>query len=107
MTLEQMLTLTDASVKNEQSEEVKISWIREVEGRILSEIHRVPLEDITLPQSNDVELVLPESYARVYLLYITAMIEFTKGNYSAYEQIYHEFESALAMYAKYYIRNRK
>ena len=35
MTLEQMLTLTDASVKNEQSEEVKISWIREVEGRIL------------------------------------------------------------------------
>ena len=106
MTLEQLLTLVDASKPNEQSDEVKISWIRDVEGRVLSEIHGIPMDKISLPNSDGDILTLPETYARVYVLYIAAMIEFFSKNYTGYTHLAREFESALAMYARYFIRTR-
>ena len=106
MTVEQLLTLVDASNPNEQTDEAKIAWIRDVEGRVLSEIHGIPLESIKLPEGSDDVLALPEAYTRIYVLYITAMIEFYSKNYSGYTHFATEFETALSMYAKYFIRNR-
>ena len=107
MTVGQLLTLIDCSQKNDQPDEVKIMWIRDVEGRVLSEIHGIPLEKVLLPQGENDVLTLPESYTRVYLLYVAAMIEFFGGNSLAYTRLHAEFEAALAMYARYFIRNRK
>lgn len=106
MTVEQLLTLVDASKPNEQPDEAKIAWIRDVEGRVLSEIHGIPLENIKLPEGNDDILALPEAYTKIYVLYIMAMIEFYSKSYTGYSRFAAEFEAALSMYAKYFIRNR-
>lgn len=106
MTVGKILELFDSFKSNELCDSVKIGWISDVEGRILCEIHKMPPEAAVLPKGSEDNLTLPESYARVYLLYIAAMAEFVGGNYDAYTKINGEFESALAMYARYYIRNR-
>lgn len=107
MTLEKLLTLVDATKQNDLSDEVKIRWVCDVEGRVLSEIHKIDPDEIRLPQNMNDVLAIPECYARVYLLYLSAMIEFSNGNYAAYERINRELESAIAMYARYFIRSRR
>lgn len=107
MTVEQLLTLVDATKENDLPDDVKITWIRDVEGRVLSEIHRMPIEEIRLPECVDDVLTLPESYARAYLLYVIAMIELSNGSYTGHQKIMQEYESSVKMYARYYIRNRK
>lgn len=107
MTVGKILELFDSYKSNELCDSVKIGWMSDVEGRILCEIHKMPQDAIVLPNGSEDDLALPESYARVYLLYMAAMTEFVNGNYDAYIKINGEFESALAMYARYYIRNRK
>ena len=106
MTVGKILELFDSFKSNELCDSVKIGWISDVEGRILCEIHNIPFEKVILPKGSEDSLTLPEIYARVYLLYMAAMAEFVNGDYSAYTKINGEFESALAMYARYYIRNR-
>jgi hypothetical protein len=104
--VEQILALADEMKSNSLSDSVKIGWIADVEGRILTEIHKKMPEHTSLPKRSDDQLTLPEVYARVYLLYITAMIAFVEGDYSAFSRINAEFESALAAYARWFIRNR-
>ena len=106
MTVGQLLSLIDATIENEHTDEVKIAWIRDVDGRVLSEIHRVPQEKISLPKSESDVLALPDSYVRAYMLYVRAMIEFFNGTYNGYTNRYREYESTLSMYAKHFIRNR-
>ena len=107
MTVEQHLTVVDATIQNKFSDDVKINWIREVDGRVLSELHRVPTDEIKLPESSDDKLALPDSYSRIYLLYIAAMNQFFSGKYTGYSHGLREYESALSMYAKSLIRNRQ
>ena len=107
MTVDKLLLLIDGVKKNEQSDEIKICWIADVEGRVLSEIHGIPVEEIALPESNEDVLAVPEAYGRVYLLYVLSMIALAEGDLEAYGQLSKDFESALAMYARYYIRTRR
>ena len=106
MTVEKILISADAQTPNVLGEEVKIGWICDVEGRILTEIYKKDAANITLPTSGDHNLTLPETYSRVYLLYLSAMIEFSKGNYEAFSEINREFEKAFSAYAAYFIKNR-
>lgn len=106
MTVEKILVLADAQTPNELGDEVKIGWICDVEGRILTEIHKKQANSFVLPMGGGDCLVLPDPYAKIYLLYISAMVEFSKGNYDAFTRINAEFEKAFNAYAKYFIRNR-
>ncbi len=107
MTVGKILELIDSMKSNTLSDLVKIGWIADVEGRVLCEIHKISPENAVLPKGSDDVLTLPETYARVYLLYIAAMIEFSNGDYVAFSRINAEFESAIAMYSRWYIRNRR
>ena len=107
MTVEKILILTDSQTPNELSEEVKIGWICDVEGRILTEIYKRDADKLSLPRKGSDILTLPDAYAKIYLLYISAMVEFSKGNYGAFSQINAEFERNLAIFARYYIRQRR
>ena len=106
MTVENLLATVDAMNPNEICDDVKIRWICDVEGMILTEIHKKRAEEIALPKSGCDNLTLPEAFASVYLLYISSMVEFSKGNYEAFIRINGEFVRAFSAYARYYIRNR-
>ena len=106
MTVENVLGFFDSFKSNEIPDFVKIGWLAEIDGRILCEIHKMDKNTVMLPKGSSDALVLPEGYARVYQLYLGAMTELAQGNFDAYKSFRDEFESALATYAKYYIRNR-
>lgn len=106
MTVGQLLSLIDSAIENTYPDEVKIQWMRDVDGRVLSDIHNIPPDKIKLPQGETDTLALPDSYSKAYMLYIRAMIDFFNGVYTGYTNRYREYESTLSMYAKYCIRNR-
>lgn len=106
MTVEKILEQFDAAKSNELGDSVKIGWLAEVEGRILCQILGKSPDEVTLPKGSGDTLALPESFSRVYLLYLAAMIELYGGDHSAYATINREFEEELSSYAKYLIRNR-
>ena len=107
MTVEKLLELVDSTRSNELCDDVKLRWIADIEGRVLCEIHKIAPKDVKLPLGGDDILTVPDPYADLYLLYMTAMIEFTAGNYAAYSNISREFENSLARYARQVIRTRK
>lgn len=96
----------DDFMDNKFRDFVKIAWIGDVDGRVLSEIHKIAPESIELPKRSDDEVALHEMYKRIYLLYMTAMAKLSAGETQAYSEIFGEFEAALAIYAKNYIRSR-
>ena len=96
----------DDFTENKIRDFVKIAWIGDVDGRVLSEIHKMSPESIKLPKRSDDEVALHEMYKRIYLLYMTAMAKLSAGETKAYSEIFGEFESALSIYAKNYIRTR-
>lgn len=106
MTVEKLLATVDAVKPNEVCDDVKIRWIGDIEGRVLCEIHKQPPESVRLPESDTAELTVPDAYARVYVLYLAAMLEFTAGNYGAYSELSAEAEAAFTLYAKHCIRSR-
>ena len=106
MTVGKILEAFEAFKKNDFTDQIKIGWIGDVEGRVLCEIHKMSPEAVTLPKGSGDTLTVPESYSRVYLLYIAAMSELSLGHNEAYLQLFSEFEAAMSMYAKHYIRTR-
>ncbi len=106
MTVENLLATVDAMKPNEICDDVKIRWIGDIEGRVLCEIYKQSPESVKLPESENDKLTVPDAYARVYVLYLAAMIEFTAGNYGEYTKLSAEAEAAFTLYAKHYIRNR-
>lgn len=106
MTVEKILEAFDAFKENNFSDQVKIAWLCDVEGRVLCEIQKMSPDSVTLPKGSDDILAVPESYSRVYLLYLAAMAELSRGHNDAYAVLFREFEAALSVYAKYYIRTR-
>ena len=105
MTVREMLDVIDSTVHNEVEDALKVRWIKDVEGRVLCEIGKRPPEELKEVLSEDDVLSVPEAYARVYLLFAVSMIEFSKGNYDGYARLTAEFERALELYARWYIRN--
>ena len=106
MTVEKILEQFDALKSNQLSDTVKIGWLAEVEGRVLCQILGRSPEDVTLPKGSEDALTLPESFSRVYLLYLAAMTELFGGDHKAYDTIKREFEEEFSSYSKYIIKNR-
>ena len=106
MTVGKILEAFDDFKNNDFSDQVKIAWIGDVEGRVLCEIHKMSPHEVVLPKGSNDALTVPESYSRVYLLYLSSMAELSLGHNEAYSQLFREFEAALSIYAKHYIRTR-
>ena len=98
--------MADSQLPNEQSDEIKMGWLRAVEGRVQTDIYKMKAESVKLPEGGDDNLTLPDTHADVYLFYLLAMLEMTRGNYAAFATLDKRFEKALSAYAGYYLRNR-
>ena len=106
MTVGRILEAFDAFKENSLSDQIKITWIGDVEGRVLCEIHKMSPDALILSKGSDDTVTLCEGDLRVYLLYMSAMAELAKGDNVAYSRIFTEFEASLHIYAKRYIRTR-
>ena len=106
MKVEEILSLADALKKNEISEEVKLHWLNEVEGRVHCEIFKSKVEDFVKLTALDHELSVPMPYSKMYLSYILAMIAFSSKEYDIYTDIMMQYEQNFSQYAKFCLRQR-
>lgn len=100
-----MLDIIDATTPNELDEATKVRWIKDVEGRVLCEICKRSPDEVRAVLGEEDVLSVPEAYARLYLLFVVSMIEFSKQNYDGYAKLCAEFEKAFELYGRWYIRN--
>ena len=106
MKVGQIISIVDELKENDINEEIKLFWLNEVEGRIDSEIFKRSTSETKPLVSLGEELSAPAPYLRLYVLYLEAMIAFSKGDHDAYFKINGEFEKAFSEYSRYVIRNR-
>ncbi len=108
-TLKEIITLVDSLNPNAYPEEVKASWVNEVEAYIQGEIYNLAPTDITafVPYSEcmDMELSLDAGYEKIYVTYLNAMIDFANKDFSSYNNTITLYNSYMEDYAKWYIRH--
>jgi len=106
MRVDEILSIADTLKENAISEEIKLQWLNDVEGRVHCEIFKQSSEDfVTLKTTKD-ELSVPMPYARVYLNYILAMMAFIMKEYELYTDVMLRYERDFSEYAKYCLRSR-
>ncbi len=106
MKVEKIISITDSIKKNDFSDDAKIVWLNEAEGRIAFEIFKMKPEEFRALASSEDELLAPEPYSKIYTLYLGAMIAFFKGEYNLFNKAIAEYENAFSEYARFVIRNR-
>ena len=110
-TLKEIIALVDSLNPNAYSDEVKGTWINEVEAYIQGEIYSLAPCDITdyVPYSEcmDKEMSLDAGYEKIYITYLNAMIDFANKDFASYNNSIALYNSYMEDYAKWYIRHHK
>lgn len=113
MTINEVITQVDELKPNQISDDIKVRWISVLEGKIIDEIiltHELSeIVEFNGYTINDMDTVLlvPDTYADVYIYYIEAMIDETNNESARYASSMQMFNSAWQDYANYYNRNNK
>ena len=113
MTINEVITQVDELKPNQISYDIKVRWISVLEGKIIDEIiltHELSeIVEFNGYTINDMDTVLlvPDTYADVYIYYIEAMIDETNNESARYASSMQMFNSAWQDYANYYNRNNK
>ena len=106
MRVDEIIAICDAIKTNEISEDLKLYWLNEVEGRVHCEINKSPIEGFSKLTTMAQELSIPMPYAKIYLSYMLAMIAFATKEYDLYADITNRYERELYEYAKYCLKAR-
>ncbi len=107
MTLSACLQFVDELAPNSVSDGIKRRWLAEVEGMVQVELMHIPPADSACfddATSGDTLLSAPAPYARVYWLYLLAMLRFAEGDTPRYENAAALFNAAYRDLAKYICR---
>lgn len=113
MTINDVITQVDTLKPNQIPDEIKVRWISVLEGKIIDEIiltHElseiVEFNGYSIDDMNT-DLIVPDTYADVYIYYLEAMIDQTNNESARYMSSMQMFNSAWQDYANYYNRNNK
>ena len=113
MTINKVLTQVQTLKPHQIPDEIMVRWISVLEGKIIDEIiltHElseiVEFNGYSIDDM-DTELIVPDTYADVYIYYLEAMIDQTNNETSRYLSSMQMFNSAWQDYANYYNRNNK
>lgn len=105
MILSQCILMADDIKPNAFPEESKTAWLNECEGMVQTEVLlRAPRDIVTYSYEADhdaVLLVLPP-HDKLYLYYLTAMIDFANGEYNKYQNTMQVFNAAFGEFMRWY-----
>jgi hypothetical protein len=113
MTINDVITQVQTLKPHQIPDEILVRWLSVLEGKIIDEIilthelsERVEFNGYTI-NDMDTELMVPDTYADVYIYYLEAMIDQTNNETARYTSSMQMFNSAWQDYANYYNRNNK
>lgn len=107
MTINLAIAKIDAIKINAYDDPTKASWISELDGKILLEVHKAESADdakYVYPTDGDENLLVPFPYDNIYELYLGAMIDFNNKEFGNYNNSMTMFNTAFDEYKKYYKR---
>jgi hypothetical protein len=111
MTINDAITEVDTIKPNQYPDELKVRWLSVLEGKIIDEIiltHQlaevVEFNGYSIDDM-ETELIVPDTYADVYIYYLMAMIDSTNNEGLRYQSSMQQFNSAWQDFANYYNRN--
>lgn len=84
MTVQEVIDRVDRVKPNAFSDEDKILWLSEIEGKVQTEIFLKRIDDVVQIGSVDDELMVPFPYDSLYDMYLQAMIDFHNREYDQY-----------------------
>jgi hypothetical protein len=113
MTINDVITQVQTLKPHQIPDEILVRWLSVLEGKIIDEIilthelsERVEFNGYTI-NDMDTELMVPDTYADVYIYYLEAMIDQTNNETARYTSSMQMFNSAWQDYANHYNRNNK
>ena len=113
MTINEAITQVDTLKPNQITDEIKVRWISVLEGKIIDEIiltHEMSeVVEFTGYSIDDMDtdLIVPDTYADVYIYYLEAMIDETNNESARYASSMQMFNNAWQDFANFYNRNNK
>lgn len=86
MKISKIIALADELKPNSLSDEIKVQYVNECEGLIQSEIALLPASDMITHSADDydAETLIRAPHDKIYIAYLTAMIDFANGEYNKY-----------------------
>ena len=106
MTIRECIEYVDDVKPNAFTEEQKVRWLNEVEGRVQSKVFLFGPDNITKykwPENADTELFVKEPYDEIYYEYLQAKIDYQNGEYDKYANSMTMFESVFAEFTNWFI----
>ncbi len=123
MTIGDVLAMVDEIQPNTYDEQVKITWLSELDGRVFNDVilqykhDDLLLEDeegnktieptFTAYVDDNQELLIPDTYADVYRHYVFAQIAYSNGETERYTNSMMFFNASYQDYTKWYARTHK
>ena len=104
MNVKKAITRADDIRPNAISDELKFSWVFEIEGHI-AELLGVPVPEDTFPQ--DSELLMGPPYESIYERYLCAMIDLAQQDTALYANDYELYNATMAEAMAQYRRTNK
>ena len=108
MEIRQAVLIADEMKPNAFSEELKMQWINQVEGIIQTDVLLLnKAEYITYEHPTDLrrKLLVDAPHDKLYPIYLAAMIDFTHGEYSKYQNTMELFNAYLNEFSCWYADN--
>ncbi len=108
MTLKKLIAKVDAIKPNSFSDNAKVQWVNEVEGKVQTDIFlRSPENTVqyTWAADKETELLVSAPYDKLYQPYLSAMIDFANGDYKSYQNNTEMFNKHLREFARWYTDN--
>ncbi len=104
MTVNDCIKLVDAMTPNCLDASVKLRFLKEIEGQVQVELlGQEPGSTLSLDDGRhgDTELIAPHPFDRLYLLYVTAMMDYLNGDVSRFENGAALFNRVYQSYGKW------
>lgn len=106
-TINEVIRRVDQQRPNALTDAQKSRWLLDLDGRIYRETTAADAPDTRPPESAaelDKPLLVEEAYANLYDLYLMAMIEYSQGEYAAYNNTALMYDQAMKEWRGYYRR---
>lgn len=102
MKVQTIIDRLDRVKPNAYTDEDKLAWLNEVEGKVQTEIHLISIADVKQLDSLDDELTVPFPYDVLYDFFMQAMVDFYNGEYDRYANTYEMFNEKWGDYAAWH-----
>lgn len=105
MTVSELFAYVDHVKQNAFTDSDKLVWLNEIEARIQTEVMlrwQGEMEQYTLPEDKDTELLLSPPHTAVYRYWLQAMIDFENGEYDKYQNTSGMFNAAWSAFVAWF-----